>query len=101
MRNLESCGFSGRGSAVCARTEDVLREPAKYGLDQPFQLITITPPYEEVVYSELIEAVCSSPLVQPDTVVVIEYPVEMGSLPFILGTDKLYGVRNRRYSPSE
>ena len=75
----------------------MLRFPLKYGLSEPFQLISITPPYEEVVYSDLIDAVCGSPLVCPDTIVVLEYPVEMGSLPYILGTDKLYGIRNRRY----
>ena len=74
-----------------------MRQPAKFGLSSIFQLISITPPYEEVVYSDLIDAVCESPLIGPDTVVVLEYPVEMGSLPYILGTDKLYGIRNRRY----
>jgi 16S rRNA G966 N2-methylase RsmD len=98
MRNLVSCGFEGRGAAVVARTEEVLLEPARYGLGlQPFQLVSITPPYEEVVYSELISAICASPLVAPDTIVVIEYPVEMGALPFVLGGEKLYGLRNRRY----
>jgi hypothetical protein len=29
--------------------------------------------------------------------VVIEYPVEMGTLPQILGGDRLFGVRNRKY----
>lgn len=97
MRNLDTCGFAGQGAAVCCRTEEALREPQKYGINEPFQLISITPPYEEVIYSELIEAVCNSPAVAPDTIVVIEYPEEMGKLPFILGTDKLYGVRNRKY----
>ena len=54
-------------------------------------------PYGEVIYKILIEAVCNSPLIVQDTLVVIEYPVEMGTLPFILGEDKLYGIRNRKY----
>lgn len=97
MANLETCGFPGQGMAVSCRTEEILKEPLRFGVSEPFNLITITPPYEEVVYSELIDAVCNSPLVTTDTVVVIEYPVEMGKLPFILGGDKLYGVRNRKY----
>lgn len=97
MRNADSCGFQGRASAVCARAEDVLNEPANFGLTQPYGLISITPPYEEVIYSQLIEAVCKSPLVTEDTLVVIEYPVEMGSLPQILGNDRLFGIRNRKY----
>ena len=27
----------------------------------------------------------------------IEYPVELGSFPHILGEDKLFGIRNRKY----
>lgn len=95
--NSKSCGFDSRVTSVCARAEDVLTNPAQYNLDQPYRLISITPPYQEVVYKELIDAVCNSPLVAPDTIVVIEYPEEMGSLPPILGEDKLFGVRNRRY----
>lgn len=32
-----------------------------------------------------------------DTLVVIEYPVELGSLPFNIGEGRLLGLRNRRY----
>ena len=97
MRNALSCGFQGRASAVCARAEDVLNEPGKFGLTEPYSLVSITPPYEEVIYSQLIDAVCKSPLVTEDTLVIIEYPVEMGSLPQILGNDRLFGIRNRKY----
>lgn len=97
LRNAASCGFEGRVSTVCARAEDVFTNPGNFGLTQSFGLISITPPYEEIVYSELIEAVCKSPLVAENTLVVIEYPVEMGTLPQILGNDKLFGIRNRRY----
>jgi 16S rRNA G966 N2-methylase RsmD len=91
-------GFdSQRVSSVCARAEDVLTRPADFGLTEPYQLVSVTPPYQEVVYKELIDAVCTSPLVVADTLVCIEYPVEVGSLPYILGGDKLFGVRNRKY----
>ena len=97
LRNADSCGFQGRASAVCARAEEVLTDPAKFGLLNPFGLISITPPYEEVVYGDLVDALCKSPLVAEDTIIVIEYPVEMGSLPQILGENKLFGIRNRKY----
>jgi len=98
LANARKCGFCEHSvSAVCARAEDVLLQPARFGLSEPFQLVSITPPYQEVVYSELIEAVCSSPLVAADTVVLIEYPEEMGPLPAVLGGDRLFGVRNRKY----
>ena len=80
-----------------ASGEEVLSSPAKFGLTEPYSLVSITPPYEEVIYNTLIDAVCNSPLVVEDTLVIIEYPVEMGTLPYVLGGDKLFGVRNRRY----
>ena len=84
-------------SSVCARAEDVLSKPSSYGLLDPYQLISITPPYQEVVYKELIESLCKSPLVAPNTVAIIEYPEELGCLPFILGNEEFFGIRNRRY----
>mmetsp|Transcript_23122 Transcript_23122/g.38750 ORF Transcript_23122/g.38750 Transcript_23122/m.38750 type:complete len:100 (-) Transcript_23122:2592-2891(-) len=62
-----------------------------------YGLITLTPPYEEVVYQDLLEAVSNTPLIAEDSLVVIEYPEEMGALPHIIGEDKLFGVRNRKY----
>lgn len=35
--------------------------------------------------------------VTEDTLVVIEYPVELGSLPFNIGEGRMLGLRNRRY----
>ena len=98
-KNAVWCGFETPADArgVCAPVESVLLQPARYGLDEPFELITITPPYEEVVYADLCQWVCDSPLVAEDTVVVLEYPTEMGTLPPTIGTGKLVGVRNRRY----
>lgn len=40
---------------------------------------------------------CNSSLIEENTLVVIEYPVELGTLPHILGEDKLFGIRNRKY----
>jgi len=64
---------------------------------RPFDLVTVTPPYEEISYSELVAALAGSPLVGSDTIVVLEYPCEMGTLPQVLGDQRLIGVRNRRY----
>ena len=68
--------------------DEALRGP---GLD----LLTLTPPYEEIDYDELMASVASSPLLNADCVVVVEYPVERGKPPFRIG--ELVGVRNRRY----
>jgi hypothetical protein len=92
----------------------------------PFNLVTITPPYEEVVYADLLKDVLESPVryivnvvsvyvyvssyndisvlssvdqaVAEDTLIVVEYPVELGTLPFNVGQGRLLGVRNRRYA---
>ena len=49
--------------------------------DTPYQIITICPPYEEVVYGDLLEAVVGSETVTEDTIVIIEYPIELLQAP--------------------
>ena len=75
----------------------VLGEPARFGIDGTFELVTLTPPYEEVVYAELMATLAASPLVGEDTIVVVEYPVELGCFPPTLADGRLVGLRNRRY----
>jgi 16S rRNA (guanine966-N2)-methyltransferase len=81
----------------CACLDGACSFRTNAGVLGTYGLITLTPPYEEVVYNDLINAVCNSPLVAEDTLVVLEYPEEMGCLPPVLGEDKLFGVRNRKY----
>jgi 16S rRNA G966 N2-methylase RsmD len=82
---------------VEACVSSLLEQPRRYGLDAPFELISLTPPYEEVSYAELMGALASSELVAEDTLVVVEYPVELGCFPPTLADGKLVGLRNRRY----
>lgn len=95
-KNLENCQFVEQGEGVCARVEDFLKEGTKYNGGRHYDLITITPPYEEVDYSELMQALLDSDCVGEGTFVVIEYPVELGCLPPAIG-HRLIGIRNRRY----
>lgn len=97
LHNARRCRFESNVTGVCGDALDVLRSPSKYQLLDPYNIVLLTPPYEEIVYSELLEAVYSSPLITRDTIVGIEYPVEMGALPYSLGNGKLLGLRNRRY----
>lgn len=39
-----------------------LRYPERYAMGGPFNLVTITPPYEEVVYADLLKDVLESPV---------------------------------------
>ena len=97
LRNAESLGFSGQANAVTTSALDVLRRPAQYNLQRTYDLVSLTPPYEEIDYSELLQAVWESPLVAADTVVAFEYPAELPKLSYVLGEDKLFGLRSRRY----
>lgn len=94
--NAERCGFQRRSQVVCAKVEDFLPDALAKNGGKPYSIITITPPYEEVVYSELLTAVATSDCVGEGTIVVVEYPLELKSLPSSIA-HRLIGVRNRRY----
>jgi 16S rRNA (guanine(966)-N(2))-methyltransferase RsmD len=111
---LESGGDESRARVVCADAFAALTNPSSVGILTPdegsnndaaapatFDIVTLCPPYEEVVYGDLLEAVANSALVAEDTVVVVEYPVELGCLPHVVrqvdGGGAMVGVRNRRY----
>jgi len=101
-RNLAWCGFEGQGHVVCGDALSVLRQPFQAGIPetQTYQIVTLCPPYEEVVYGDLLEAVVNSPAVTDDTIVLVEYPVELGCLPHVVRRENggaMIGVRNRRY----
>jgi|EP00900_Chrysochromulina_parva_P004814 16S rRNA (guanine(966)-N(2))-methyltransferase RsmD len=95
--NAAAIGFGDRATVLEARVDAVLLQPAAFGLTRPFELVTVTPPYEEVVYADLVELVANSPLVDEDTLVVFEYPVELGCFPPTLADGRLVGLRNRKY----
>ncbi len=117
-RNIERCGFDGCNEGgigsgigeegepvakvVCADAFRALRQPESVGIDPnaKFDLVTLCPPYEEIVYADLIDAVANSDLVTEDTLILIEYPVELGCLPHAIAREDggvLVGVRNRKY----
>lgn len=100
-RNIQWCEFEGRTKVVCGDALEALQHPSRLGIDEiPYQIVTLCPPYEEVVYGDLLEAAVNSPLVGDDTVVVIEYPIELGCLPHVIpraAGGAMIGVRNRRY----
>lgn len=96
VRNCEELGFDTRARVVKARVEDVLSSPARYGVASPVSVVTLTPPYEEVSYPELLDALLLSPVLGEDTIAVVEYPKEI-SLPSSLGDGRLQGLRNREH----
>ncbi|KAJ8599311.1 hypothetical protein CTAYLR_005327 [Chrysophaeum taylorii] len=95
-RNADACGFGGRHAVICEPAERALARDAL--ADRTFDVVALTPPYEEVSYAQLAQALVDSPLLNDDAVVVIEYPVELGSMPPFLGNHRqIVGLRNRRY----
>jgi 16S rRNA (guanine966-N2)-methyltransferase len=101
QRNLIKCQLDG-GTVVQADFMTALKDPVSVGIPEGsvFQLVTMSPPYEEVVYGDMIEAVINSPLVAEDTFILLEYPVELGCLPHVIRRKDggaVVGVRNRRY----
>ncbi len=104
-RNIKICDFDDDASktrVVCADAIDALKNPVAVGIPDGFtyNLVTLCPPYEEIVYADLLDAVANSPAVTDDTVILIEYPVELGCLPHVIKRDDgglLVGVRNRKY----
>uniref|UniRef100_A0A7S3AB09 Uncharacterized protein n=1 Tax=Rhodosorus marinus TaxID=101924 RepID=A0A7S3AB09_9RHOD len=77
-KNVVHCGFEGRGRAINCTAEQMLLHPERYGVEGHAKLITLTPPYEEVDYGELMYAAAGSDLVGEGTFLVVEYPVELG-----------------------
>jgi len=99
-RNLILCELEQRGVVKSCDAFVAFQEPDDVGIEGPFDVITICPPYEEIVYADLLNAVANSKLVTDDTIILIEYPVELGCLPHVITREdggKLIGIRNRKY----
>jgi 16S rRNA G966 N2-methylase RsmD len=106
---------------VRADAMEFFKFPQKFGIQTTCQILTICPPYEEVAYGDVMEAAVSSPVVaESDTILIVEYPVELGTLPHVITasrrnfnenennntnyldhhgfeTNTAVGIRNRRY----
>lgn len=102
-RNLLLCEFGSEEMGNMVVQGDalaVLQNPQAYGVAGSFQIITLCPPYEEIVYGDLLESVVNSPAVTDDTVVLVEYPIELKCLPHVIPRQDggaMIGVRNRKY----
>lgn len=95
--NAEAIGVGESVRVLEARVDAILLDPARFGITKPFDLVTITPPYEEVVYAELMDQLAASPVLGEDSLVVVEYPEELGCFPPTLANGQLVGLRNRKY----
>lgn len=94
-QNCKALGVEGIVNIACTKAEQFLASPAKFGAEKPFDLVTATPPYEEVSYGALLTALAESPALGEDTLLVVEYPNEHeeGMPEFLEGT--LHGLRRK------
>jgi 16S rRNA (guanine(966)-N(2))-methyltransferase RsmD len=96
--NLDKLGLADRGRVHRRKAEDVIANPSVLGHDGAYDLISVTPPYAEVDYVQLAEAIASSPLVAPSTVVVFEHThpsvLEDEIGPLVRLRDRKYGRTN-------
>ncbi|KAF6002693.1 hypothetical protein F1559_001834 [Cyanidiococcus yangmingshanensis] len=92
-RNLERLGVKADAAVVRETTVEAYLAAAPDGV---LQVMALTPPYEEINYDELLKTVAQSAAVGERTVVMLEYPTELGSLPPVI-ENRLVGMRNRRY----
>ena len=74
---------------VCPDALRTLPYPETVGKppESKYDLVTVRPPYEEIVYEELLEVVANSVLVTEDMVILEEYSVELGCLPHAIARE--------------
>lgn len=94
--NVERCGFGDRSRVVRADAMESITSPWLHSINEKYNLLLATPPYEEIVYMDLMERIANTTLLEKNAVVVVEYPLELSYLPQII-EEKLLGFRNRRY----
>ena len=93
--NLEDIGLADRGTVHRQAAEDVLEHPELLGDGRPYDLVSVTPPYEEVDFVHVTDTLAHSSLIAPGSIVIVEYPNELGDLPETIGP--LDKFRDRRY----
>lgn len=97
--NLAVTGFQDQTVLHISPVETLLEQAAEHGagiLGGQFDYISVTPPYEAVVFSTLMQQLSVSPLLKDDTCIVVEYPIKSKrEMPETCGP--LVKIRDRRY----
>ncbi|EUD67807.1 hypothetical protein C922_01996 [Plasmodium inui San Antonio 1] len=94
--NLKLCNINhSYNQIIRADAMELLKCPLKFHIADKFHLAFFTPPYEQIVYSELIQNISNSELFHRDCLVFIEYPKEIEMLP--QRVYNMIGLRNRKF----
>ncbi|SBS96003.1 N6-adenine-specific methylase, putative [Plasmodium ovale curtisi] len=94
--NLKLCNIHHLNNKIIRSDAiELLKNPFKFNIEEKYDLAFFTPPYEQIVYSELIHSIAKSELFERDCLIFIEYPKEIEMLP--QKVDNLVGLRNRKF----
>lgn len=97
--NLCDCDVVDRAIVHSGKAEDFLKRSIKIGgkfAGGSFDFISVCPPYEAVSYSEVFSLLTESPLLTPQSIVIVEYPLKcISEIRPTLGP--LIKLRDRRY----
>ncbi|MCO5609184.1 hypothetical protein L7F22_063407 [Adiantum nelumboides] len=91
--NIENADFSGLSVVHVMKTEAFLQQAPRQGRE-PFDFISVTPPYEAVDYNTLMGLLSASYVLGKETFVIVEYPSEVD---IIDGCGPLVKILNRCY----
>ncbi|SOV81433.1 N6-adenine-specific methylase, putative [Plasmodium sp. gorilla clade G3] len=94
--NLRLCNiYDTNKKIIRADAMELLQNPYKFNVHEKYNLGFFTPPYEQIIYSDLINNISTSKLFDEDCLIFIEYPKEINLLPKKVGN--LIGLRNRKF----
>ncbi|SIO73750.1 Conserved hypothetical protein 95 [Babesia microti strain RI] len=95
--NLRELRLNEKSRVIRADAMEILNSPWLMSLDDIFDIAFICPPYERIVYGDLIESVATTRLFKQGSIIVLEYPKELGFLPQSIHNGELIGLRNRKF----
>ncbi|ORM40574.1 putative rRNA methyltransferase YlbH [Babesia sp. Xinjiang] len=121
--NAAHCNFEDKVRIIRADAMESLSSPWLHAITDKFDLLFACPPYEEVVYMDLMKVghyvlllimcqhLANTSILNPNAMVVVEYPREIDYLPWVSASSrvafqrffqsieegKLLGYRNRKY----
>ncbi|KYN94930.1 N6-adenine-specific methylase, putative [Plasmodium reichenowi] len=96
FENLRLCNiYDTNKKIIRADAMELLQNPYKFNVHEKYNLGFFTPPYEQIIYSDLIHNISNSKLFEEDALIFIEYPKEINLLPKKVGN--LIGLRNRKF----
>ncbi|GFE53965.1 RNA methyltransferase, putative [Babesia ovis] len=107
--NAAHCKFEDKVRIIRADALESISSPWLHSITDKFDLLFACPPYEEVVYKDLMKVchrhfiftacqqLANTTILNTNGVVVVEYPREIDYLPWNIEDGKLLGYRNRKY----